>query len=156
MNGSSIEGQGDVAKDSSGNGRDTKVSGASWAKQGGGFALNLDGESDYVLFDAVPGLALTGPVSVEAWIKPMHKSEALTGLLGQDLHTYLLTFSPPHRFYWHIGLGANGIGTQGKLQEWNHVVATFDGNAQPFFSMADRRPAGLQNFQPTQNAIDSR
>jgi len=133
------EGKGEVARDSSGNGRDAMVSGASWIKQGDGFALSLDGVDDYVEFARGPALGLTGPVTVEAWVKPMRKAERLTVLLGQDLHSYLLTYANADHCYWYIGSGANGIAAQVKLYEWSHIAATFDGKRATLY--VNGRPA---------------
>ena len=85
------EGKGDVARDSSDNGRDAAIHGATWVRQGGGFAISLDGVDDYVEFAGDPPLDLTGPVSIEAWIKPTRAAEGMSTILGQDLHSYLLT-----------------------------------------------------------------
>ncbi len=121
------EGKGDVAGDSSGHGRDAKVFGASWVKQGDGFALSLDGVDDYVEFAKGPPLGLTGPVTIEAWVKPMRKAEGLSCLLGQDLHSFLLTFYAIDHCFWYIGAGSNNVSAKINLNEWNHIAATFDG-----------------------------
>jgi len=121
------EGAGDVAKDTSGHGRDAKLFGATWVKQGKGFAVSIDGEDDYVKFDGKPPLGLAGPVSVEAWIKPARKAEKLTGLMGQDLHSFLLCMSAVNRVFWYIGNGGNYVHTEININAWNHIVATFDG-----------------------------
>ena len=122
------EGKGDVARDSSGNKRDAENHGATWVKQGeDGFALSLDGVDDYVLFAGVPPLGLAGPVTVEAWVKPMQKAEGLTILLGQDLSSYLACLYATDLCKWYIGAGANSADMRVKLNEWNHVVVSFDG-----------------------------
>ena len=121
------EGTGAVAHDSSGNGRDAAIHGATRVKQGGGFALSLDGVDDYVSFTGDPPLGLTGPVSVEAWIKPTRKAEGLSVVLGQDLHSYLLGFYAKDLCSWYIGAGGNSVNAPLTLHEWSHVAATFDG-----------------------------
>ena len=136
------EGKGTVARDSSGNGRDAAIHGATWVKQGGGHALSLDGKDDYVLFDKGRPLGLTGPVTVEAWVKPMAEAgDTIAILLGQDLSSYLLTFYATDRCYWYIGAGANSINARVKLYEWNHVVATFDGKRMTLW-LDGRQAAG--------------
>ena len=121
--------QGDAqrAVDDSGQDRHAKIHGASRERLGDGFALRLDGKDDHVEFSEGPGLGLTGPVSIAAWIKPTAKAQGLSPLLGQDMHSYLLAWYATDHCYWYIGAGANKIGARLKLHQWNHVVATFDG-----------------------------
>ncbi|MCF7837419.1 MAG: LamG domain-containing protein [Candidatus Marinimicrobia bacterium] len=121
------EGQGQLARDSSGQGRDARIEGGAWTPLGEGYALALDGENDHVVFDGLPPLGLNGPVSVEAWVKPEAAAERLTILLGQDLHSYLLALYGSDRIGWYIGSGANQLAAKIQLREWNHIVATFDG-----------------------------
>ena len=121
------EGKGQVARDSSGNGRDATLSGASWAPLGDGFALSLDGEDDSASFGGAPPLGLTGPVSIEAWVKPTGATERLTMLLGQDLSSYLICVHGSDRLSWYVGRGANQVAARIRINEWNHVAATFDG-----------------------------
>ena len=137
-------GKGDVARDASGNGRDAKIFGATRVKQGGGLAVSLDGVDDYVAF--VPGspLELTGPVSVEAWIKPTRKAKGLAVLLGQDLHSYLLGFNATDHINWYIGAGGNSISAKVKLHKWNHVAATFDGERMTLW-VNGRQAAGRKS-----------
>ena len=117
-----------VAHDSGGQGRDATVSGAGRVQEGERFSLSLDGVDDYVEFAGSPGLNLTGPVTVEAWIKPLREGEGrLACLLGQDLHSYLLGFEGADECHWYIGAGANHVRAYLKLHQWNHVAATFDG-----------------------------
>ncbi len=138
------EGKGEVARDSSGNGRDAKLFGATWVKQGGGFALSLDGVDDYVEFAGDPPLGLSGPVSVEAWIKPMREAEGMSVMLGADLHSYLLTLYAKNYCYWYIGAGGNNAGTKVKLYEWNHIAATFDGERMSLW-LNGRQAAGRES-----------
>ena len=121
------EGQGDVAHDSSGNGHDAKVFGAKWVKQGDGFALSLDGVDDYVDCTQGEPLGVTGPVTVEAWVKPTREGKGEAMLIGESMHSYLLTYYNDELCYWYIGAGANSVAGKLKLGEWNHVAATFDG-----------------------------
>ena len=121
------EGPGDVARDSSGNERNVTLHGATRVRQGDGFALSFDGKDDYARFNADPAMALTGPVSVEAWIKPARKAEGITPIAGQDMQSYLLTLYATDLCYWYIGRGGNKVSTRIALNEWNHIAATFDG-----------------------------
>jgi len=123
------EGKGDIARDSSGRGHHAKIYGASWVRQGDGFAISLDGHDDYVDCGKNQALGIRGPITVEAWIKPMRKAHGLACLLGTDLHTYLLTYSNTETCNFFIKSGSNGL-KQNPLTigRWNHVVATFDGD----------------------------
>ena len=121
------EGSGKVARDASGHGRDARIHGAAWVRQGEGSALSLDGVDDYVEFRSSPSLGLDGPVTVEAWVRPTRKAEGLTILLGQDLHSYLVALYATDLCYWYIGSGANSVNARVKLHEWNHIAGTFDG-----------------------------
>jgi len=121
------EGQGTVAADNSGNGRQAKIHGAQWVEQGDGFAIRLDGVDDYIDCSAAKSIPITGPVSVEAWIKPLSKAAGLSALMGQDLHSYLLSFYAIDEVFWYIGGGDNNVRGKLILNDWNHVAATFDG-----------------------------
>jgi len=144
------EGRGAVAHDSSGHGRHARLVGATWAKQGEGFAVSLDGVDDYVLFPGDPPLGLTGPVSVEAWVKPTREAGGtIEVLLGQDLHSYLLAMYAGDLCYWYIGSGANSINMKVKLNEWNHIVGTFDGERMALWlngRQAGSRPSGAKAY----------
>lgn len=123
-----FDGEGDIAKDTSGHGHDAGIfDGANRVKQGKGKALNLDGVNGYMLFAGKPPLGIDGPVSVEAWIKPSRKADKLTCIMGQDLHSYLLCQSGVNRVYWYVGGGGNYAHAELNLNAWNHVVATYDG-----------------------------
>ena len=61
------EGQGEVARDASGNGHDAKIHGAAWVKQADGFALSFDGYDDYVDCGESKKLEVNGPVTLGQW-----------------------------------------------------------------------------------------
>ena len=98
------EGDGQVARDSSGNGRDAKVFGAAWVSQGDGFALSLDGPDAYVDCGESKALGVTGPVTVEAWIKPQGKPPSDAHLLGMGMSAYGMTHYGD-AIYWYVGHG---------------------------------------------------
>jgi len=120
------EGAGDVAHDSSGNGRDAKVYGASWVRQGDGFALSLDGPDAYVECGENQALGVTGPVTVEAWIKPMGEPRSDAHLLGVGMSGYAMTHYRD-RLCWYVGHGKppNWLGVKLTSGQWSHVAATF-------------------------------
>ena len=118
------EGRGDIAPDASGNGHDAKIFGAQWIKQGSGYALSFDGVSNYA---DCGKLGITGPVTIEAWIKPMRKGSGEANILGQDMHSFVLTYYNTEVCNFYIGQGSNSVRGQLALGEWKHVVASFDG-----------------------------
>jgi hypothetical protein len=123
------EGKGEIARDSSGNNRDAVLHGASWVKQGDGFAVSLDGVDDYVDCSPFQPPGVVGPISIEAWVKPTRKAEGEAPLLGEGMKSFLLTYYNTELLCWYIGHGdvANTISAQLKLDEWQHIAATFDG-----------------------------
>jgi len=122
------EGRGQVAQDRSGNSRHAEIHGASWVPQGDGFALHLDGLDDYVNLTASQNLDLSGPISIEAWIKPLSKSQGLASLFGESLSSYLIGYyAHAELVYWFIGGGGNKLYGKVNLREWNHIAGTFDG-----------------------------
>ena len=62
------EGSGSVLKDSSGNGNDGVIYGATWVDSKYGKALQFDGVDDYVDLSSIP--SQTYPLTIEMWTKP--------------------------------------------------------------------------------------
>ena len=119
------EGSGDQVRDRIGQ-RMGKIHGASWIEQGGGFALDLDGLDDFIRSEHDQ---ITGPVSVETWIKPMGKSQGEAQLVGNSMSAYTLTYyCHADLVYWYIGDGSNNLRGTVEMHRWNHVVGTFDGS----------------------------
>ena len=122
------EGQGDLAADSSGHGLNATIYGATWIKQGNGYALTFDGLDDYVACTAEKPLAVEGPITIESWIKPMAKSQGLASLFGESLSSYLVGYYAHAEFvYLFIGGGGNKVYHKINFKQWNHIAATFDG-----------------------------
>jgi len=121
------EGKGDVARDSSGNNRDLRLSDVSWVKAGAGYALKFAGPRSVAKMTRTSPLGLTGAVSVSLWIKPAAPQSAVTPLFGSGISGFLMTQYAKDNVFWYIGSGGNKISAKIKLREWNHVVATFDG-----------------------------
>jgi len=120
------EGKGDIAKDSSGNGRDLKLhDGATWQRHAEGYCLSMDGFDDYANRKS---LGITGPITIETWIKPMRKADGLAGVAGEGLQRYQLTFYNTEVCDLFIGAGGNNARGGVALFEWNHVAATYDGD----------------------------
>lgn len=121
------EGGGKTADDSSGNGHRATLFGPTWAKQGSGHALMMDGHDDYVECGSSAKMNITGPVSVELWVKPMRKAHGETSLVGIGMQGFLLTYYNTEITLFYIGGGDNNVKGQLILGEWNHVAASFDG-----------------------------
>jgi len=146
------EGRGDVARDSSGRGHDAKLYGARWARQGDGFVLSLDGKDDYADCGKSRDIGITGPVTIEAWIKPTRKAHGLAALLGEGLNSYGLFYYNTETCNWYIGSGANGLKQNHLIVgQWNHVVATFDGDMSRMWlngRLSGRMKSKVKTYKP--------
>ena len=87
----------------------------------------MDGHDDYVECGDSGEMNITGPVSVEAWIKPTRKAHGETGLVGTGMQGFVLTYYNTEIGLFYIGSGGNNIKGQLALDQWNHVAASFDG-----------------------------
>ena len=127
------EGAGASVRDTSGEGNDGAISGAAWAQAGRfGKALNFDGRDDWVTVADDASLDLTGPMTLEAWVKP----DALTSwdsiLMKEtpDYEAYALYASSQSPALvpsgWAVDASAYGnakLPTTG----WSHLAFTYDG-----------------------------
>jgi len=147
------EGSGSVAKDSSGNGNDGTIHGATWVDGKFGKALSFDGEDDYVSV-TTPLTNVENTFTMELWVYPLTTHEIDTestggypGTTGQKYAIY-----PPQGYQvWgsgHAGagisIGTNGISVyehsdfymppllvwQGSIDDWSHVCVVYK-NKQP-------------------------
>jgi hypothetical protein len=114
-----------IIKDASGNGHDARLVGASIVPQGKGHALSLDGRDDFVDCGKLP---IHGPITIELWIKPTRKAHGMSVIAGEGLSSFLLTYYNTEVADFFIGGGGNNSRGKLKLNAWNHVVASFDGN----------------------------
>ena len=134
------------AKDTSGNGNDGTIYGATWVDGKLGKALSFDGVDDYVEVLDSASLDITDKITIEAWIKPNH-------IQSTDYPTIFskhIGISPGAQY--QMGLGKNGIGYKIRfcsepsvgdpcpvgnadieLSEWNHLAITFDGNKVRYY-----------------------
>ena len=131
------EGKGDVVKDSSDNGNDGKIDGATWVNGHFGKALSFDGAANHVEVPDAPNLNPTKAMSMGCWVY-------ITGNVGQhrDIiskdgesseRQYLLTASDVNKFRAHIwtpdGVASYFDGkTSVELNTWYHVIQTYDGS----------------------------
>ncbi|MGP8323543.1 MAG: LamG domain-containing protein, partial [Methanosarcinaceae archaeon] len=97
------EGEGSVLKDSSGNGNDGVIYGATWVEGKYGGALSFDGVDDYVIVGITNGP--TNTFTFEAWIK----SEATHQIDGQSTSGTRGTIGQRYAF-WPSQLGSSNAG----------------------------------------------
>ena len=146
------EGQGDIAHDTGGNGHHATLSGARRVEQGSGHAVYLDGRDDYLDCADHERFAFDGPVAVEAWIRPQRKAHGEASLIGDGMSSFLLTYYNTEICLFYIGGGDNNIKGQLHLDQWNHVVAGFDGE---YLSMwingrsTGRHPSKHKTYKPS-------
>ena len=122
------EGTGTAVADSSGNSHNGTLFGPTWVAQGADYAIQFDGRDDYGEFASGAAMGLGGPMTIEAWVKPTAKANGEAVLIGQDLHSYLLSYYNTEISNFYIGSGANNVDGHLTLNGWNHIVATFDGS----------------------------
>jgi len=149
-----IDGKGDVARDSSGNGHDAKLHGPVWVKHGKGFVIGLDGFDDYVDCGKSTDLGLGGPATLELWLKSTRKAHGESKLLGEQYSTYVLTYYNGERVYWYISSGGNNIRAKLSLNQWYHVVATFDGKYMRLFvngRQVQSKESNIKTYTPAGN-----
>ena len=150
------QGQGSVATDSSGNGHTCQISGASWVAQGSGHAISLDGRDDYLNCGSAQAIGIGGPLTLEAWVKPERKANGLAVIMGEDLHTYLLTYYNTEIAEFYIGSGSNNVNGKLTLDGWNHVAATFDGSTIEMRIngiLTQSNPSAFSSYQPAGNLV---
>ncbi len=124
------EGSGSVAKDSSGNGLDGQIFEARFVKPDGGrgYVLYFDTPQARVDCGKSPAFDITGPITIQMWIRPetgYSVGSGEPGLAGKDLSSYMISFTGG--CWWYINDTANAISCESPLGEWTHVVAVFDG-----------------------------
>jgi hypothetical protein len=133
------ERQGDVAKDSSGNGNDGKIKGAKYVPGKYGTALKFEGD-DFVDIGLPKSLqeGIVDAFTAEAWVKadkapPADHSTIIFMQVGGPI-TIGFTSSTGGGFYGYAG-GASKITDPDKFPvgEWVHVAQTYDGTNQKLF-----------------------
>ncbi|WP_197996295.1 protein kinase domain-containing protein [Gimesia panareensis] len=168
------EGQGDVLKDSSGNGYDGKIVGARWAKQvesmtskpeptlpssaksSDGYALSFDGIDDLVEIDGLvlPSEKPTDAFTVEAWAQLPETLTETRSLLSVDGEcAWLLCNSPDKEGgHWRGSLRSQdgtGIGFFGKRQaetgRFTHLALVWRNQSANFF-VNGQRSGGWQKL----------
>ena len=130
------EGNGTVAKDSSGTGNDGTVHNATWVDGKYGKALSFNGTSDYVEIAHAASLAPASSISLEALVK-FARNNTMEVILtkstaGKDVwQDYSLTHEANNVFRGIFVVAGNirvvNSLTHTDINVWHHVVSTFDG-----------------------------
>ena len=125
------EGKGSMLHDRSGNGNDGKIRGAKWVKAGKGYALRFDGVNDYVDCGAGSSLDITGPITLQAWVRPTAPNQGEPGIVGKFFESYAITYYT--NAYFYISSGGNNVRGPLKINQWTHVTGTFDGTTMRMY-----------------------
>jgi hypothetical protein len=136
------EGTGSIAHDTSGNGNDGTINGATWTTGVSENALSFDGVNDYMAVPNSPSLKITGSMTISAWVKTNSFSEQVITIKGSGWEygvswytTIGITQSQDGKFrmvrYYNSGSNqyyriatSNCIITDG---QWHHIVGVDDG-----------------------------
>jgi len=130
------EGEGEIAKDSSGNGNDGEIFGAKWVDGKFGGALEFDGD-DYVNCGNGPSLQIQDEITIVFWFKVEAFQNTWETFLAKGDDSYRASRSAGTGNATHFGLtgttvgGGNGhfdgtvIVTDG---QWHHWAGVYDGS----------------------------
>jgi len=127
------EGEGDVARDLTGQGSDGRLRGPQWVQRGDGHALFFDGINDYADCGASPSLDLTDAVTVEVWVRPEAIPAGEPVIVGKSTESYALTLYRDGQCWWYISSGGNQLKAPVGLGAWNHIAGTFDGTTMMLY-----------------------
>ena len=132
------ETRGMTVTDSSGNGNDGTINGATWTTGKIGSALSFDGVTNYVNIGNPASLQITGAISMEGWVKlnDLSENSALFGkghgMGSAKNYGYFLTYyasrnqlvfdtySPTTRDALSVRYAIND-------KNWHHIAVTWDG-----------------------------
>ncbi|HKC49220.1 MAG TPA: LamG-like jellyroll fold domain-containing protein, partial [Myxococcota bacterium] len=126
-------GSGSVLADSSGNGNDGAINGATWATGHDGQALSFDGIGNLVVVNDSASLHLTTGMTLEAWVRPTQALSNWKAVLQKELDAYFLNANTAGN---HVGSGGTFNndcctvveGPSGlAASQWTHLASTYDG-----------------------------
>lgn len=126
------EGQGNKAKDSSGNGNDGKVVGAKWTDGKFGKALEFDGSSHVEIPASKTTDDYLNGFTYLIWVKPTAPPPNVnTRIIERDWHNPTIQIGPAD-FYGSIAVNADQAATNvrggtWKQDKWSFVAITYDG-----------------------------
>ncbi len=132
------EGAGSTAHDSAGNNDGTLVGDISWtAGKVGDYAIDFDGDSDYVEIANDDSLNITNEITISAWVKPLAYHSSLNTIVQKwgalsNRRQYLLAIYN-NKVRWYISTnGLNAPNLTGNsdipLNQWSHIVGTYNGS----------------------------
>jgi hypothetical protein len=130
------EGKGDPQDESDYKQQVVLKGGVSWIKEGKfGGALSFDGLSGYVDCGSDESLALMGPITMEAWFKPLKPDGPDRGLLGRSGGIdggYMLLYERYNNVYASLVTADQGhhcVTSDVHFIEgqWQHLAFTYDG-----------------------------
>ncbi len=123
------EGNGDVLHDRSGNGADAKISGATWVRNGGRWALEFDGAQSSVNCGSPAVMSLRDALTLEAWVyaEPIYSVWQSVPILGNGRYGFLQTV--------HDVLGSAGGSARGLMpfRTWVYLAESWDGKELRFY-----------------------
>lgn len=126
------EGQGNIAKDKSGNGNDGKIVGAKWTDGKFGKGLQFDGSSHVEISVSETTNDYLDGFTYLIWVMPTAVPPNVnTRIIERDWHNPTIQIGP-NDFYGSIAVNAdqantNVRGGSWKLEEWSFVAITYDG-----------------------------
>jgi hypothetical protein len=142
------EGQGEIAKDSSGKGNDGRIHHATWTEGKSGNALSFNGKDAYVNCGNDNSLDLLQAFTIEAWVLPRSGGRPEQSIVGKGYKydaNYLLRMGIP----WvanRLMLKVADQRTQGAeigYDRWHHVAGVCDGERIAIYidgELASERP----------------
>jgi hypothetical protein len=132
------EGAGPTIGDASANGNTGTLTGATWLASGKyGAALSFNGTTNYVTINDSTSLDVTGPGTVEAWIRltslnRWHGVVAKGTVTSDPAHCFAVEVTPSNTVQCGIGNGsaANLVYSAATIPSatWTHVAFTWDGS----------------------------
>jgi Concanavalin A-like lectin/glucanases superfamily len=121
------EGRDSHIHDGSGHANHGLAEGTKWVELAAGYALEFNGKAGHVNCGNGPGLDITGPVTLQAWVFPNAPAGSETGICGKSFTSYGLTCYTNGKVYWYVSSGGNKCSAPLKTRTWTHVAGTFDG-----------------------------
>ena len=149
------EGQGDVAKDISGNGNDGKLVDAQWVEGKFGKGLEFDGISHLEIPPSETTDDYLDGFTYLLWVKPTGSPpNANTRLIERDWHNPTIQISSAGNFYASTVVGgaidrSAVIGGAWEIEEWSFVALTYDGTTLKLYvdgEMVQDLKAGRPDF----------
>ena len=127
--------QGNIAKDTSGNGNNGTIYGATPTQGKIREALSFDGSDDYVDCGNGPVLNnISDEITIESWViaDDVISTKADTAILLKGAYTYGITrderSGANNRIWTYLNSGSNNLSATISLKVWQHIVFTYNKN----------------------------